>query len=103
MHPQNSQCTPPVCPQGCSRHLLLAVRLVNRARGHEGLLEALHAVLHGATHVPAHYVGAPVPVEEKNRIIRGPSTYRTRGFKCNIALLSSRALVMQVKVMLASA
>lgn len=51
-----------------SRHLLLAVGLVNRAGGYDGLLEALHAVLYGTTHVPAHDVGAPVPVEA-NRII----------------------------------
>lgn len=48
-----------------SRHLLLAVGLVNRAGGHDGLLEAIHTVLYGTTQVSAHDVGAPVPVKEK--------------------------------------
>lgn len=56
---------PPNTVPGCSRHLLLAVRLVGRARGHDGLLEALHTPLHGAAHVPAHHIGAPVPEERR--------------------------------------
>lgn len=47
--------------------MLLAVGLVGRAGGHHWLLEALHAAVHGAAHVPAHHKGAPVPAGETNR------------------------------------
>lgn len=51
----------------CLRHLLLAIGLVDWAGGHYGLLEALHASLHGAANVPAHHIGTPVP-EERGRV-----------------------------------
>lgn len=63
MHPSAPS---PMLP-GCSRHLLLAVGLVDWAGGHYGLLEALHTSLHGAAHVPAYHIGTPVP-EERGRI-----------------------------------
>lgn len=51
----------PLCSPRCSRHLLLAVRLIRWAGGHHRLLEALHTPLHGTAHILVHYIGAPVP------------------------------------------